>query len=217
MRLSRVNVGRLQAASLNFDLDRRHERTPENGWRLDDHRIRLPVEAPGAPERRGSWETAARLMATYEFAEPDIVRAVSFPDPPVPGRTILLEGRFLGLRFPLAVRVGETRHVVVVEHGRPLQVWGWNYRTLEGHLEMGEMSYETRKWLDTGDVEFRIHAFSRAAPVANPVVRLGFALFGRLVQQRFIRQSLERMDALVRQHLSAGGLTAPDLGPLRGG
>ncbi len=203
------------AAELNFDLDRRLEFTPENGWRLDDHRIRLPNETPGPPVRQGPWATAARLMASYEFADPAIVRAVSFPDLPVPGRTILLEGRFLWLRFPLAVRVGDTRHVVVVESGRPLQVWGWNYRTLEGHLEMGEMSYETRKWLDTGEVEFRIHAFSRPAPAANPVIRLGFALFGRPMQRRFIRRSLERMDELVRQHLSTGGLPAPDLGPAR--
>lgn len=208
-------VGALGAADLNFDLDRRHEFTPENGWRLDDHRVRLPGESPGGPEHRGPWETCARLMASYEFAEPAIVRAVWFPDPPVPGRTILLEGRFLGMRFPLALRVGETRHVVIVEHGRPLRVWGWNYRTLEGHLEMGEMNYEARKWLDTGDVEFRIHAVSRAASVANPVVRLGFAVFGRAMQQRFIHRSLRRMDQLVRQHLAAGGLPAPDLGPVR--
>ncbi|MCA1681991.1 MAG: DUF1990 domain-containing protein [Actinobacteria bacterium] len=32
----------------------------------------------------------------------------------------------------------ETRDV----DGRTVRVWGWNYRTLQGHLEMGQMDYE---------------------------------------------------------------------------
>lgn len=31
-------------------------------------------------------------------------------------------------------------------------------------FEEGEMLYELRKWLETGDVEFRLHAVSRPRP-----------------------------------------------------
>ena len=44
------------------------------------------------------------------------------------------------------------------------------------------MDYEVRKWLDTGEVEFRIAAVSHRARVGNPLVRLGFGLLGRREQ-----------------------------------
>jgi hypothetical protein len=114
---------------------------------------------------------------------------------------MLLELRFLGLRFDVGVRVGgvhdETREI----GGRPVRVWGWSYRTLQGHLEMGEMDYELWKWLDTGAVEFRIHRFSRPAPIANPVVRLGFRLFGRREQVRFARRACTRLLQLTEAEL----------------
>jgi uncharacterized protein (UPF0548 family) len=77
--------------------------------------------------------------------------------------------------------------------GRPVRVWGWSYRTLRGHLEMGQMDYEVLKWLDDGSVEFRIHVVSRPARIPNPLVRLGFRLFGRREQVRFARRALARM------------------------
>jgi uncharacterized protein (UPF0548 family) len=74
-----------------------------------------------------------------------------------------------------------------------VRVWGWYYRTLRGHLERGQMSYEVWKWLDTGAVEFRIAAVSQRAPVRNPLVRVGFALLGRREQLKFYRHTCEVM------------------------
>ena len=54
------------------------------------------------------------------------------------------------------------------------------------------MDYEVRKWLDSGGVEFRIHAFSRPAHIPNLVIRLGFRVFGRQVQRRFARHACLR-------------------------
>ena len=34
--------------------------------------------------------------------------------------------------------------------GDAVRVWGWSYRTLQGHLEMGQMDYALWKWLDDG-------------------------------------------------------------------
>ena len=58
------------------------------------------------------------------------------------------------------------------------------------------MDYEVRKWLDSGEVDFRIHAFSRPAHIPNPVIRLGFRVFGRWVQRRFARHACQRMARL---------------------
>ncbi|MDQ4133026.1 MAG: DUF1990 domain-containing protein [Actinomycetota bacterium] len=161
-------VDALHDKALNFDLDSRAEFTPERGWHIDSYRQPLPPEPPGPPRPDGTWAVATELMRNYEFADPRIVRAVYYPDRPLGERDMLLEARFWGLRFHLGVRVGgvidETRQV----DGRQVRVWGWNYRTLQGHLEMGQMDYELWKWLDTGEIEFRISSFSRAAPSPTP-------------------------------------------------
>jgi hypothetical protein len=58
------------------------------------------------------------------------------------------------------------------------------------------MDYEVWKWLDTGEVEFRITAVSRRAHIRNPLVRLGFRLFGRREQLRFYRHACAEMARL---------------------
>lgn len=202
-RRARRALDELHDKGLNFDVERRHELTADQGWNIDDHRRALPPEPPGPPIAGGSWEVARHLLEHYEFADPSIVRAVYYPETPLQDRNMVLEGRFYGLRFLLGLRVGGVNDLTETVNGRPVRKWGWNYRTLQGHLEMGQMDYEIWKWLDTGEVEFRIHAVSKAAIIANPIVRLGFRLFGRHMQQRFSRRALERMDELVTAGLVA--------------
>ncbi len=194
-------LAELQEKELNFDPGRRLEFIPEHGWRIDSYRQPLPGEPPGPPVPAGSWETARRIMRDYEFADPSIVRALYRPDAPLEGRNMLLEARFHGLRFYLGVRVVAMLDEMRAEDGRRARVWGWSYATLEGHLEMGQMDYEVRKWLDSGAVEFRIHAVSRVAPITNPLVRLGFRLFGRSQQTRFARLACARMARLTATNL----------------
>lgn len=192
----------LHDKGLNFDLSRRDQFTPENGWYIDDFRQPLPPEPPGATLPDGSWEVARQLIRDYEFADPNIIRAVYYPDAPLEKRDMLLEAKFYGLRFYLGVRIGgvndETRRV----RGRDVRVWGWNYRTLQGHLEMGQMDYEVWKWQDTGEVEFRIDAFSRPANIHNPIIKLGFRMFGRRMQLKFARRACQRMQRLTRAGLA---------------
>jgi uncharacterized protein (UPF0548 family) len=182
---------------LNFDLDRRDAMTREAGWNVDDYRQRLPSERPGPPELGGTWERARELMLDYEFADPRIVRAVYAPDSRLDGRDMLLEARFLGLRFRFGVRVAGVVDETCEAERRTIRVWGWSYRTLQGHLEMGQMDYELWKWLDSGEVEFRIHVVSRPARIPNPIVRLGFRIFGRRQQVRFAKRACERMACLL--------------------
>ena len=125
------------------------------------------------------------------------MRASFRRDGPLAGRDMLLEVRFWGLRFPVGVRVGAVIDETRAVDGRDVRVWGWGYGTLQGHLEVGQMDYEVWKWLDTGAVEFRVHVVSRPGRIPNPIVRLGFRLFGRREQMRFARRSCERMALLV--------------------
>jgi uncharacterized protein (UPF0548 family) len=201
---ARRALAALADKGFNFDPDQTEHFTTANGWHIDDYTQPLPPEPPGPPIPGGSFEVAQRLMEDYEFADPAIVRAVYATDSPLAHRDMLLEGRFWGLRFHFGVRVGGLIDEELATDGRPLRRWGWSYRTLQGHLEMGQMDYEVRKWLDTGEVEFRIHAFSRPAHIPNPVIRLGFRLFGRRVQRRFARHACQRMARLTAARARVG-------------
>lgn len=174
-------LDRLRSLSINYDpADAPVGQHPGN-WHVDHPRTLLGHEPPGSPVPGGAWEIACALVRAYEFADPDILRAVYRPADPLLGRDMLLEARFLVLRFYLGVRVTE----VVDDTRDGHRVWGWGYQTLEGHLEQGKLIYEVCKNLQSGDVELWIRAYSRPAPIRNPLLRLGFAIFGRRTQLRF--------------------------------
>lgn len=199
--LYRARLDALRALPLNFDLERRDEYTAANGWHVDDHQTELPPEPPGPPVAGGSWETAQRFLREYRFADPGIITGIFVPDTPLEQRVMLLRGRAFGLSFWFGTKVGGVVDERRSAEGGEQQVWGFNYQTLKGHLERGQMEFTVIKWLATGQVAFRIHAFSQAGEIRNPLVRLGFRLFGRRVQLRFIHRSLERMRRLVADEL----------------
>lgn len=176
------------------DVNYRPEELRRPGWHRDRHQVRLPDEAPGAPEPDGSWEQARRLIEMYEVPVPSVIRGLYHADAPLRGRDILLEGRFHGLRFYMGVRITE-----IVDEVRDdrVRAWGWTYETLQGHLERGRMTYEVVKHLDSGRVEFVIHGVSQGAPTLGPVVRLGWRVFGRPTQLRFYRMCGERVRRIV--------------------
>src|SRR5581483_8958095 len=70
---------------------------------------------------------------------------------------------------------------------------GWNYRTLEVHVEMGQMAWGGWIRLGDGRVDFRVHAVARVAPIRNPIVRLGFSLLREHERQVFLESTKERM------------------------
>jgi uncharacterized protein (UPF0548 family) len=197
------SLDELRGRTFNFDNATRESWTEEHGWHIDDYCQTLPAERPGRPEPGGPWERAQRLLRDYGFADPGLVRATFRRDVPLEGRDMLLEARFWGLRFRLGVRVGRVIDETRVLDGRKLRVWGWGYATLQGHLEMGQMDYEVWKWLDSGAVEFRVHVVSRPGRIRNPIIRLGFRLFGRREQVRFAKRACERMALLVRRSCRA--------------
>jgi uncharacterized protein (UPF0548 family) len=201
-------LARAHAFPLNFDpaeLDRRPE---ERGWHHDESRRVLPPEGPGPPEHGGTWEIARRLVHDYAFADPSVVRAFYDPAEPLERRVMLLELRLWALRFYCGVRVDGVTDEVRDVAGRDARVWGWSYVTLEGHVEQGRRYFEVWKWPDTGAVEFRTWAYSRSA-LRNPVLRLGFFVFGRHRQAEFGRSACERMGDLVQAGLSGFPGAAP--------
>lgn len=190
---------------LNFDPTSLGGASPAEGWTVTDLCQTLPPEQPGPPSDHGSWQVARRLMRGYEFADPSIVRAYYDPEIPLERRNMLLELRALGVaHLFVGVRVGQVYEETRAAHGRRAQVWGWNYRTLEGHVEMGQMDWEVWKWLDDGVVEFRVHAISKMAPIPNPIIRLGFRLLRTRERTAFLESTKVRMRKFTELALSGG-------------
>ncbi|TVR32145.1 MAG: DUF1990 family protein [Nitriliruptor sp.] len=194
----------LHGRDVNFSPIAWEDAAADPRWQVDRERTDLPAEAPGPPRPGGPFETACDLLRRYEVADPALVRAVYDAAAPFDGRDMLLVGRFLGLRFPMGVRVGG------VFDGRdevdqvPVHRFAWHYRTLEGHLERGQMDYEVVKYLEDGRVEFRIAAYSQRGPIQNPIVRAGFALFGRPTQKRFYARAMRRMRTMTAERVGDG-------------
>lgn len=203
----KAELARLHDVPVNYELD--GPATRANGWTVDNYFRRLPFEAPGDPVPGDCFEVACRLLRDYEFADPAIIRAVWLPDSPLEQRDMLLQGRFGPLRFLLGVRVSGVTDEVTELDGHPAQVFGWCYRTLVGHLEAGEMCWTVVKLLDTGEVQFRVSRYLRSEHIRNPVVRLGWKTFGRLMQVLFVRRSMSRMKRLVDAELLIGRGRAP--------
>jgi uncharacterized protein (UPF0548 family) len=187
-------LAELPNKALNFDLSSLEHASPATGWTTTDLCQALPAEPPGMPTQSGSWEIARRLMRSYEFADPSIVRAYYDPDAPLQGRNMLFKLQALGIiHLYVGVRVGNVYEEVRELDGDRACVWGWNYRTLEGHVEMGEMAWEVWKWPSDGRVEFRIHAVARVARIRNPIVRLGFYVLRERERQAFLESTKRRM------------------------
>ncbi len=209
---SRSRLAGLHGREVNFDASRSKEYTREAGWHVDDMSAELPGEPSGDPVEGGSWQTACRLIDDYQLADPGTVRAAFDHDAPLEGRDMLLEIRFLVLRIGVGVRVGTPYDEVRVVDGRRARVFGWSYRTLEGHFEMGEMHYEVWKWLDDGDVEFRLRAYSHSAASGPLWLRLGFRLLGRRQQLEFYRNVCRRARRLTESQLELADVRTREAG-----
>jgi uncharacterized protein (UPF0548 family) len=199
-------LAELREKPLNYDPAELDLTNPPSGWHVDDRFAPLPAEAPGPPEPEGSWEIAGRLIRGYEFADPSLVRAFCDVGVPMAGRDMLLELRALNLvHVYVGVRVHDVYDRTRTVAGREVRVFGWNYRTLEGHVERGQMDWEVWKWLDTGEVSFHVHAVARPASIANPVIRIGFWLLRGHERGVFLGSTDRRMQAFTELGLRGEG------------
>ena len=137
-------------------------------------------------------------MCDYEFADPAIVRAIYHPDSPLEGRDMLLEARFCGLRFRFGVRVGGVIDETRTDRRPRGTRLGLELRHAPGPPRDGPDGLRGLEVdATTASVDFRIHVVSRAARIRNPVIRLGFRIFGRGQQVRFAKRACERMACLL--------------------
>ena len=185
-------------AKVNYDYEQVREYTSATGWRIDHYTTDLPAEAPGPPEAQGSFAAAQDVMRRYAFPPPDLITGYFDPSQPLAQRIMVLRAHFLVFNFYFGVRVVD----VVDEAAQagpagPERVWGYGYRTLEGHFEKGQINFSVHKNLASGAVQFRIQAMSQPGHIRNPFYWFGFKLFGRMLQRRFAHQSLARMRRLV--------------------
>lgn len=209
----RRRLHRLPRRDVNFRLDDLRRANPAEGWKVTDICQPLVSEPPGDPLAQGSWEIARRLMWGYEFADPSIVRAYYDLSVPLKGRNMLLKLQAFGvLHLYVGVRVVDVYEQTRVVGDRAVRVWGWAYRTLEGHVEAGQMDWQVWKWLDNGEVEFRVHSVSRRAAIANPVIRVGFGLLEPHERAVFLNSTTRRMRTFVELAL---GMETDDTEPLR--
>jgi uncharacterized protein (UPF0548 family) len=104
------------------------------------------------------------------------------------GTTVVVQARAFGLWWLNAARIV----YVVDERQGPNLRYGFAYGTLPDHVERGEERFTVEWRKDEDDsVWYDIYAFSRPK---HPLARLGFPLT-RMLQKRFVRDSLEEMKA----------------------
>lgn len=199
----RAQLAAYAHAKVNYDTSRQSEYTGATGWRLDDYATNLPAEAPGPPEAAGSFAAAQEVLRRYAFPPPDLITGYFDPSVPLEKRIMVLRAHFLVFNFYFGVRVSEvTDEAARPTPAGPERVWGYGYRTLEGHFEKGQIDFTIHKNLTTGVVQFRIHAVSQPGHIRNPFYWLGFKLFGRMLQRKFARESQRRMRELVAAQLA---------------
>ncbi|MGH2869090.1 MAG: DUF1990 family protein [Solirubrobacteraceae bacterium] len=134
------------------------------------------------------------------------MRAFYDVDAPMEGRDMLLELRALNLvHVYVGVRVNQVYDHTRRVKGRAVRVFGWNYRTLEGHVERGQMDWEVWKWPDTGEVCFHVYSVSRPASITNPVIRTGFWLLRGHERGVFLGSTDRRMRAFTELGLRGDG------------
>lgn len=199
----RPRVMALSELDYNFDAKAYHESKDKSGWNIDHYLGELVCETPGLPLKGGAFEAVQEDMRYYQFPDPRLISAVFDPDCELRGRNMLMRAKFAGFKFYFGVRITE----VIDEQrttpaGDPQQVWGYAYRTLKGHFEIGEIRFEVKKNLRTGLIEFEIDAYSKAERIPNWFYRTGFRIFGRSLQKYFAWSSFERLRAVARRALA---------------
>jgi hypothetical protein len=116
------------------------------GWNVDHNECDLPRESPSKPELKGSFLTAQIHLIAYRFPDPRRIVGYFNDASKLQDRTMLLHARFVGLQFEFGVRVS---HVRDEERGsdsaHPMTRFGYAYRTLQDHSEIGEITYVIAK------------------------------------------------------------------------
>ena len=192
----------LQERGFNYEVESYSPDDPS--WRHDSYVKTVGTETPGPPEDGGLFMTAKQIVTEYRFPDPKRVTGEFDHSAPLEGRNMLLTAKFMGVRVQFAVRVVDVIDQEVQRDEGTCHEWGYAYRTLDGHWEVGQMTFLLRKNLESGEVLFLINAYSRPDRIPNPLHRFGFWLMGRKVQTNFAKRCLERLVQLTHEELNSG-------------
>ncbi len=187
----------LAGRALNFEPDE----ASAPGWNHDDDTCDLIPELPGPPTPGGSFERAKAFVAAYRHPDPGRLVGVYDPKVALGERTMLLRAQFLGLGFRFGVRTTAPVEEVQTTPEGDVHLWRYGYRTLQGHFERGEITFELQKHASSGRVVFRIHSYSQRGRVANPIYAVGMRLFGRGLQRQFVHRAFARTARYVEESL----------------
>ncbi|HEU4753527.1 MAG TPA: DUF1990 family protein, partial [Armatimonadota bacterium] len=148
------------------------EMTRERGWHYDPFERELGREAAGAPLPGGLFCRAREGLIRYEFSDPRLVEAHFDAAAPLKGRNMLIDMKAGGFHFLNPVRVRDAW-----DESRPDQsCFGFEYETLEGHIERGIERFMVIKEHRTGCVRFRIEDHWRPGDFPTWWSRAGFLL-----------------------------------------
>jgi hypothetical protein len=196
----------------NYDDFHQSEFTSRLGWKRDHYSAVIADEPPGPTLPDGPFARAREILRTYRFPPPSLIKGFFNPDLQLEGRNMLLRARFLGFTFYFGTRVNKVISETRFDSQRgPLVAWGYSYRTLQGHFEMGQIRFEVVKYLETGHIEFHINAYSKPGRIPQFWYRWGFRIFGRFLQKRFAHASISRMRRMVHEAALRPAKAAPSL------
>lgn len=141
---------------------------PRASDNFDRHALQVAMESPGPPLPNGPFQRVAQAISEYRIFPPQLAQRVV-------KRAPVQVGDVVGLCYPLflGIRVFIASRVIDVFDGPSETGWrsGFTYRTLEGHIELGEETFCVEKDAKTGAVVVSLNAWSRPGHL---LVRLGY-------------------------------------------
>ena len=190
----------LAARALNFD-PAADAASLDATWRRADDATDLIPEPPGPPLPGGSFERAKAFVAAYRHPDPRRLVGVYDPKVALGERTMLLKATFAGVGFRFGVKTTAPVEEVRETPDGPVHAWRYGYRTLEGHFERGEITFEVQKIERSGRVVFRMHSYSQLGTITNPFHAVGMRVFGRALQRQFVHRAFARTARYVEESL----------------
>ncbi|UYL07701.1 DUF1990 domain-containing protein [Bdellovibrio sp. SKB1291214] len=192
-------IKNISSLDYNYDVTTYHTKKDKRGWKIDRYHAVVGKEAPGAPVSEGPYERVRLAVELYHFPNPRLIRAVFDPHDELLGRNMYMIAHFMGMTFNFGVRVTRVIDEIKTINNTQMKMWGYSYRTLKGHFEVGEITFVVSKNLNTGIIDFSINAYSTPDKIDNLFYQTGFRVFGRPLQKHFAYSSIRRLKRIASQ------------------
>ncbi len=160
----------------------------------DHHSLLAGIESPGSPDANGPFRRVATSISKYQIFPPRLVEPVLRKTPISLGDTVGLSYRwFPGVQLFMACRV------IDVFDGPNNDTWraGFTYRTLEGHVALGEETFLVEKELTSGKVRVSLKSWSRPS---HWLMRIGYP-YGRWCQLQAGRAAVAHLQKIAIENV----------------